>query len=105
MIEQTRCVGVAVFVLRHAPGSLEVLLLKRAGGGFEREWCPVAGKVEPNESPTQAAAREAGEETQLLLTSLEATQISVLHAGTGNPPTGYIQLFVAFTNSSSGGKR
>jgi 8-oxo-dGTP pyrophosphatase MutT (NUDIX family) len=55
--------------------------------------------VESNESPAEAAAREAEEETGLPLDPLQATHICVLHAATGNPPAGHIQLFVAFTNA------
>lgn len=55
--------------------------------------------MESNESPAEAAAREAEEETGLPLDPLQATHICVLHAATGNPPAGHIQLFVAFTNA------
>lgn len=98
MADETRCIGVAVFAVRRLEGPVpasEVLLLLRAGGGFEDEWCPIAGSLEPGERAADAALREAREETGLRLSDLRELPIRVLHAGRGAPPGGHIQLFVA----------
>lgn len=59
----------AVFLFRRVP-QLEVLLLERAGGGYEGEWCPVSGYCERGELPRHAARREVAEETGIELPAL-----------------------------------
>ncbi|MFQ3582135.1 MAG: lipoyl(octanoyl) transferase LipB [Chloracidobacterium sp.] len=54
--------SVQVWLVRERAGQVEYLVLRRtaARGGF---WQPITGRVEPGESPAQAARREAYEET------------------------------------------
>jgi dATP pyrophosphohydrolase len=67
------CEMVGVFVIRHAPGGWEFLLLKRAPGRYMADtWHPVYGAIEPNETTVQTALRELREETALTPTALYA---------------------------------
>jgi 8-oxo-dGTP pyrophosphatase MutT (NUDIX family) len=54
----------AGLMLMHGPSdSPKILLLKRASGGdHQGEWCFPGGKIEPGETPRQAAIRETREE-------------------------------------------
>lgn len=57
---------VDVCVMRGAGVSLEVLLLRRAPGGRSPgSWEGVHGRIEPGETPLQAAQREFAEETSM----------------------------------------
>ena len=59
---------VLCFLFRHAAGRREVLLgLKKTGFGTGRI-VALGGKLEPGETPAQAAVREVGEESGLLVT-------------------------------------
>jgi len=57
-------VGVACIVIRDDE-TRPVLLLRRAFGRFDGEWCFVAGTARPDEPPREAAKRELEEETGL----------------------------------------
>ncbi len=46
-------------------GSFEVLLLRRATEPYRGEWFTVDGRVDPGETPREAALREIAEETSL----------------------------------------
>jgi len=57
---------VDVFVFRHGPSGLRVLILRRAEGTrCTGAWEVVHGRVEPDERPEDAAIREVREETGL----------------------------------------
>ena len=55
-----RSVVVSAVLLSKIEGELKILLMKRVKGNF---WCHVAGKVEANETASQAILREVLEET------------------------------------------
>ena len=55
-----RSVVVSAVLLSKLEGELKILLMKRVKGHF---WCHVAGKVEANETASQAILREVLEET------------------------------------------
>ena len=55
-----RSVVVSAVLLSEIEGELKILLMNRVKGNF---WCHVAGKVEPNETASQAILREILEET------------------------------------------
>ena len=55
-----RSVVVSAVLLSKIEGELKILLMNRVKGNF---WCHVAGKVEPNETASQAILREILEET------------------------------------------
>jgi dATP pyrophosphohydrolase len=57
--------GVACVVVRDHD-TRPILLLRRAFGRFEGEWCFVAGTPRPDERPEEAATRELQEETGLV---------------------------------------
>ena len=65
-------VGVVdVFVVRHGPNGLRVLVLRRAEGTrCTGAWEIVHGRVAPGERPEQAAVREVREETNLPIARL-----------------------------------
>jgi 8-oxo-dGTP pyrophosphatase MutT (NUDIX family) len=65
-------VGVVdVFVVRHGPKGLRVLVLRRAEGTrCTGAWEIVHGRVDPGERPEQAAVREVREETNLPIARL-----------------------------------
>ena len=56
----------------------EVLLLHRSGTGFlDGMWCLPTGKVDPNESPRQAAIREAKEEVGIEIIPSLSTVLAI----------------------------
>lgn len=57
-----RSIAVSAVLLSEIDGELKILLMKRAKEGF---WCHVVGKVEANETASQAVLREIGEETSV----------------------------------------
>ncbi len=62
---------VDVFIVRQTATGLEVLVLRRAPGmRCAGAWEVVHGRIEPGESPEDAAVREASEETGLLIERL-----------------------------------
>jgi len=72
--------GIACIVVRdHA--SQPVLLLRRAFGEFDGEWCFVAGTPHADEPPERAVRRELHEETGLRAGSLSALCVSTAVAG------------------------
>ncbi len=95
----SECTGVAVFILRERDGAIETLLLKRAGGGFEEEWCPVAGTVEPGEEAGATVQREAAEETGLRLRELEASEIRVYRSPQRDGP--HIRIYSAWVEADA----
>lgn len=56
---------VDVYVIRLAPGGLELLLLERASDPLGGSWQPVMGHVETGETAVQTAVRELREEIGL----------------------------------------
>ena len=98
------CVGVAVFVLRCAPGApaaaeaWEVLLLRRAFGDFQGRWCPVAGRTEIGEDALSAARRELAEETGLLTRGLEGVDYRAMIEARGRH--GHLRVFAAFPEAA-----
>ena len=74
--------GIGCIVLRDDPGR-PVLLLRRAFGRYDGQWCFVAGTVEHPESPREAAERELLEETGLSGARLE--EMNRLTAAKGLP--------------------
>lgn len=62
-----RSIIVSSILLSKVDGEMKILLMKRVKGGF---WCHVAGKVEANETATQAILREIQEETQIQVKQL-----------------------------------
>jgi dATP pyrophosphohydrolase len=59
-----RCGGVTAFVIADSGEAARVLLLKRKTVPIGA-WCPVSGRIEPDEKAWQTALREVGEETGL----------------------------------------
>ena len=57
--------AVTAVVRRGAPGQQEVLLTERADNG---QWAPITGILDPGEEPAVGAAREALEETGVVVT-------------------------------------
>lgn len=55
-----RSIIVSAVLLAKIDGEFKILLMKRVKGDF---WCHVAGKIEANESGTEAILREIKEET------------------------------------------
>lgn len=62
-----RSIAVSAVLLSEIEGELNILLMKRVKGGF---WCHVVGKVEANETASQAVLREIGEETSIQVNQL-----------------------------------
>lgn len=54
--------GSGIFFFRRTSSGLEVLLFKRAVNPHKGKWSLVGGRIEPNETPIEAAWREVGEE-------------------------------------------
>jgi 8-oxo-dGTP pyrophosphatase MutT (NUDIX family) len=99
-IEAT-CDGIALFVLRTLGTTTQVLLLKRAGGGFEGLWTPVAGTVEPGEEPNATAVRELREETQLELQDLIPSEIRIWRTHVKASERKYIGVFVGHVSTDA----
>ncbi|WP_417699159.1 NUDIX domain-containing protein [Pseudophaeobacter sp.] len=97
-------VGRASVVLPYDPLRDQVLLVEqfRAAtyiAGEKRPWMwePVAGLIDPGETPEQAARREATEEAGVTISQLEA----VTHAYPSSGASGeFIHIFVGITNLS-----
>lgn len=62
-----RSMIVSSVLLSKVDGEMKILLMKRVKGDF---WCHVAGKVEVNETASQAILREINEETQIQVKKL-----------------------------------
>jgi dATP pyrophosphohydrolase len=92
-------IGVAVFALRRLAHRTQVLLLRRAAGTFEGQWCPVAGSLRDGEPEAQAALRELREETALEPGRLYATTIAAENTDPALGRTGRIGVFVAFVSA------
>lgn len=58
---------VSAVLLSKMDGEIKLLLMKRVKGDF---WCHIAGKLEANETATQAVIREIYEETRVGLQAL-----------------------------------
>ncbi|HEY4099283.1 MAG TPA: NUDIX domain-containing protein [Gemmatimonadales bacterium] len=88
---------VDVYVLRGRGEELEVLLLRRAPRGVRAgTWEGVHGKIDPGESPVDAAVRELHEETgchPLALYNLSRVEQFYLHT---EDRVAMIPVFVAF---------
>ena len=69
-----RARGVIAFVIAGTGDATQVLLLKRKTPPVGA-WCPVSGRIEPNEIGWQTALREIGEETGLTEGALFTTGI------------------------------
>ncbi len=86
-----------MYVLRGRGDSLEVLLLRRARGQVRPgSWEAVHGKIDPGETPTDAARRELKEETgcdPLALYNLSRVEQFYYHA---TDEVVLIPVFVAF---------
>lgn len=95
-------VGDAAIVLPYDPVRDVVLLIEQfrapvylSGDPAPWVWEPVAGLVDPGETPQQAAHREAMEEAGLTLKSLE--KIGECYSSTGSSSE-YLHLFVGLTD-------
>jgi dATP pyrophosphohydrolase len=66
--------GVIAFVIAGTGPSARVLLLKRRKPPVGA-WCPVSGRIEPEEKAWQTAVREIGEETGLADGTLYTTGV------------------------------
>ena len=62
-----RSIAVSAVLLSEIDDELKILLMKRVKGGF---WCHVAGKVEVDETASQAILREIREETSIQVQQL-----------------------------------
>lgn len=62
-----RSLVVSCVLVSKIEGELKMLMMKRVKGNF---WCHVAGKVEQNETASQAILREVMEETQIRVQKL-----------------------------------
>ena len=62
-----RSIAVSAVLLSEIDSELKILLMKRVKGGF---WCHVAGKVETDETASQAILREIREETSIQVQQL-----------------------------------
>ena len=62
-----RSIVVSSVLLSEIDGELKLLLMKRVKGGF---WCHVAGKIEAEETASQAILREISEETGIQVQQL-----------------------------------
>ncbi|MCL2467020.1 MAG: NUDIX domain-containing protein [Micrococcales bacterium] len=74
----------AAYVLLLRPGSdtaaEEVLLLRRCGTNYrDGHWAVLAGHVEPGESVTEAALREAHEEAGVLIAAADLVPLTAMH--------------------------
>jgi len=96
-----RSVGVAIFVLRTSGSRDDVLLLQRAGGGFEGTWCPVAGKAEDAEVPEETARRELQEETSLVAGEWLRLPSRIVVPTKPGSPTGVISIFAARVDANA----
>ncbi len=65
-----RCRAVAVALIAGTGHGARILLLRRAGPHAGGAWGIVTGSVEPGETASEAARREAAEETGIELTAL-----------------------------------
>ena len=65
-----------------------------AGGGFEGQWCPVAGTVATGEAPIDTARRELREETTLELSELIETGIRIWRPARAKGVRTHIKAFV-----------
>jgi dATP pyrophosphohydrolase len=66
MAVEILCNVASVVALEDKVDQPRMLLLKRARGYLNGEWCHIAGKIEPGEAAWQAALRELQEETGLI---------------------------------------
>ena len=91
-------VAVHLFLLRGD----EVLLLRRCNTGFEDgKLSVVAGHVEPGESATRAAIREAAEEVGVTLAPERLRVVGTMHRNAGR---GRVDFFLAYTLDADSGE-
>ncbi|WP_241901588.1 NUDIX hydrolase [Nocardioides houyundeii] len=67
--------GVTAVITRETPDGREILLVRRSDDGT---WTPVTGVVDPEEEPAVCAAREALEETGVVISVDRLASVSVL---------------------------
>jgi 8-oxo-dGTP diphosphatase len=67
----------------------KLLLVRRADGPYEGDWCIPAGFMEWDESPRHCAERELQEETGLVI---RATSIFEVYSGTDDPRTNAVLI-------------
>jgi 8-oxo-dGTP pyrophosphatase MutT (NUDIX family) len=92
---------VDVYVLRHADGGLECLVLRRGSSGrCPGSWETVHGHIEAGERPAEAAQRELEEETGLRaerLYNLSRVEAFYQHR---SDEVALVPVFVAFVDGS-----
>lgn len=93
---------VDVCVLRGSGASLEVLLLRRAPDAIRSgSWEGVHGKIEPGETPVEAARREMQEETGLMPTAWYNLSRVEMFYRADLDEVALIPVFVAFVAADS----
>jgi dATP pyrophosphohydrolase len=91
-----RCFAVSAVLIREDSGFSQVLMLRRAGGALDEEWCQVAGKINTGETAWQAALREIREETGLVPERFYTADICEQFYEAGLECISLVPVFVGF---------
>jgi dATP pyrophosphohydrolase len=101
-VTEVRVAFVDVYVLRPGAQGLEVAVLRRGPAGrCPGSWETVHGRIEPTETPVQAARRELEEETGLVpLRFYNASRVEAFYAHRADA-VALIPVFVAFVDAGA----